>query len=183
MVLLESEKVELGTLASDFDLLGTDDKKHSLADFQGKKALVIVFMCNHCPYVQAQWSRLTSLQEKYKDKGVQFVGINANYNPDYPEDSFEKMKEYSEEYNMNFPYLLDESQEVARAYNAQCTPDIFVYDANQKLAYHGRIDDNWKDGDAATSHELDDALAALVAGEEPDREQHPSMGCSIKWRD
>lgn len=183
MVLLESEKVDLGSPAPDFTLPGIDDRNHSLEEYRGKKALVVVFMCNHCPYVQAQWSRLTTLQEKYKDQEVQFVGINANYNPDYPEDSFEKMKEYAQEYNMNFPYLMDESQEVARAYKAQCTPDIFVYDGEQKLAYHGRIDDNWKDGAAATSHELDAALAVLVRGEKPELDQKPSMGCSIKWRE
>lgn len=183
MVLLESTKVALGTPAPDFSLPGVDDQNHSLEAYKGSKALVIVFMCNHCPYVQAQWDRMVALQEKYKDQAVQFIGINANYNPDYPEDSFEKMKEYAQEYGMNFPYLMDESQEVARAYKAQCTPDIFVYDADQKLAYHGRIDDHWKDGDAATTHELDDALAALVAGNQPKEEQIASMGCSIKWRE
>lgn len=183
MVLLESKKVEMGSPAPDFKLMGVDDREHTLAEYAGEKALVIVFMCNHCPYVQAQWGRLVALQEKYKDRRVQFVGINANYNPDYPEDSFENMKKYYEKYGMNFPYLLDESQKVARAYNAQCTPDIFVYDARQKLAYHGRIDDNWKDGGSATSHELDAALEALVKGERPGPDQKPSMGCSIKWRD
>lgn len=183
MVLLESTKVALGTPAPNFSLPGVDDKDHSLNDYKGVKALVIIFMCNHCPYVQAQWIRMVELQNKYKDQGVQFIGINANYNPDYPEDSFEKMKEYAQEYGMNFPYLMDESQEVARSYKAQCTPDIFVYDADQKLAYHGRIDDSWKDGDAATTHELDDALAVLATGKQPTEEQYPSMGCSIKWRE
>lgn len=183
MVLLESEKVALGSPAPDFTLPGIDEKDHSLQDYKGKKALVIIFMCNHCPYVQAQWSRMVALQEKYMDQDVQFIGINANSNPDYPEDSFEKMKEYADEYSMNFPYLVDESQEVARAYKAQCTPDIFVYDGTLKLAYHGRIDDSWKDATAATSHELDVALTALVDGKIPDTNQKPSMGCSIKWRD
>ncbi len=182
-MLLESTQVPLGTPAEPFSLMGTDDKEYTLEEFKGAKALVIVFMCNHCPYVQALWSRLVELQEKYKDQGVQFVGINPNYNPDYPEDSFEKMKEYYKEYGMNFPYLQDLTQEVARAFKAQCTPDIFVYDAEQKLAYHGRVDDNWKDEGAATKYELDAALEALVKGEKPSEEQKPSMGCSIKWRD
>ncbi|MFH0896225.1 MAG: thioredoxin family protein [Bacteroidota bacterium] len=183
MVLLESTKVPIGTPAKDFSLTGTDDKQYSLADFKGAKALVVIFMCNHCPYVRAQWSRLTALQEKYRDAGVRFVGINSNFNPDYPEDSYEKMKEYFVQYKMNFPYLQDPAQEVARLYGAKCTPDIFVYDAEQKLAYHGRIDDNWKDAEAAKKHELDEALVALVKGETPDLDQKPSMGCSIKWRD
>ena len=183
MVLLESEKIALGTLAHDFKLMGVDDFEHSLADYVGLKALVIVFMCNHCPYVQAQWKKLVALQEKYKEQGVKFVGINPNYNPDYPEDSFEKMKEYYSNYNMNFDYLFDESQEVARKYNAQCTPDIFVYDAELKLSYHGRVDDARSEGEEPTTHELDDAIGTLVKGERPSEDQNPSMGCSIKWRD
>jgi len=183
MVLLESTKVPLGTPAEDFSLPGVDDKTYTLADFDGVKALVIVFMCNHCPYVQSQWKRLVALQNKYREQGVRFVGINPNFNPDYPEDSFEKMKEYAVTYEMNFPYLQDESQEVARSYKAQCTPDIFVYDAEKKLAYHGRVDDNWKDSAAATTSDLDDALGALTRGEKPEEDQYPSMGCSIKWRE
>lgn len=183
MVLLESENIEMGTPAPDFTLMGTDDKEHTLSEFKGKKALVVVFMCNHCPYVQAQWERLVSLQSKFGESGVQFVGINPNSNPDYPEDSFDKMKEYFVEYEMNFPYLVDPKQNVARAFGAKCTPDIFVYDEEQKLAYHGRIDDNWKDGAAATSHELDAVLQLLVDGKVIEMKQNPSMGCSIKWLD
>lgn len=171
----------MGMPAPDFSLKGIDEKMYALNDFKGIKALVVVFMCNHCPYVQAQWDRLIALQEKYKDQDVRFVGINPNATPDFPEDSFEKMKEYAAKRNMNFPYLVDPTQEVARSYSAECTPDIFVYDGDHKLAYHGRIDDNWKDGGAATSHELDAALEALVNGEKPAEEQIPSMGCSIKW--
>ncbi len=183
MVLLESDSIGMGTPAPNFSLMGTDDKEHTLDEFKGKKALVVVFMCNHCPYVQAQWKRLVALQEKFGESGVQFVGINPNSNPDYPEDSFDKMKEYYDEYGMNFPYLVDATQEVARAFGAKCTPDIFVYDEDQKLAYHGRVDDNWKDGDAAESHELNSALQALVDGGSPGMDQKPSMGCSIKWLD
>ncbi len=182
MVLLESEKVSIGTLASDFSLVGTDDQEHSLGEFSEAQVLVIVFMCNHCPYVQAIWDRLVALQAKYGEKGVQFVGINPNFNPDYPEDSLEKMKGYYEQYGMNFPYLLDESQEVARAYGAVCTPDIFVYDAERKLSYRGRIDDNWQEPSAVTKEELAEALDKLVVGEMPSEDQNPSMGCSIKWR-
>ncbi len=182
MVLLESLDILMGEPAVDFSLPGTDDKTYALGDFAGAKVLVVVFMCNHCPYVQAVWGRLVKLQEKYMD-GVKFVGINPNYNPDYPEDSMEKMKEYYEKYGMNFPYLLDETQEVARAYKAQCTPDIFVYDEDRKLTYHGRIDDNWQEEDEVTKRELDEALDVLMKGLRLEEKQFPSMGCSIKWRD
>jgi peroxiredoxin len=181
MVLLESLNIEMGAQIHDFDLKGVDDRNYSLADFADAKLLVIVFMCNHCPYVQAIWSRLVKLQEKFRDRGVQFVGINSNINPDYAEDSPEKMKEYAKEYEMNFPYLADTLQNTARVYMAQCTPDIFVYDDGRKLAYHGRIDDNWKDESAVTKHELDEALTKILVGEKVD-EQKPAMGCSIKWK-
>lgn len=181
MVLIESEKIELGSAAYNFKLKGTDDNDHSLDDYKGAKALVIVFMCNHCPYVQAQWDKLVALQDKYKGSGVKFVGINPNYNPDYPEDSFEKMKEYYEKYGMNFDYLQDPTQEVAKKYKAQCTPDIFVYDENMRLAYHGRVDDARSPGENPATNELDDALELLIKGKQPDSIQYPSMGCSIKW--
>lgn len=183
MTLLESLKLKLGLPAKDFSLRGIDDHTHSLADFADSKVLVIVFMCNHCPYVQAVWSRLNALQEKYKGQSVQFIGINPNVNnPDYAEETFDLMKEYSEKYKMNFPYLEDPGQVVAKQYEAQCTPDIYVYDEERLLAYHGRVDDNWKDETQVTSRELDAALALLVKGEKPDEMQKPSMGCSIKWR-
>lgn len=182
MVLLESSKIQHGTPARDFFLLGIDDEKHTLGDYKAAKILAIVFMCNHCPYVQATWKRLNTLQEKYRSRGVQLVGINPNLNPEYPEETFEKMKEYAEKFEMTFPYLQDETQEVAKSYNARCTPDIFVYDGERKLAYHGRVDDNWKEPEKVTSHELDDAFTALLNGEKLPETEHPSMGCSIKWR-
>ena len=183
MTLLESKGIPMGTPAPDFSLKGVDDQVHSLTDAADAEVFVIVFMCNHCPYVQAIWDRLVALQGKFEDRGVQFVGINPNYHPDYPEDSLEKMKEYYGQHEMNFPYLIDESQEIARAYGAECTPDIFVYDRERKLAYHGRIDDNWQNPDAVTREELSDAIEALLESEVPSEDQNPSMGCSIKWRD
>ncbi len=182
MVLLESLKLEMGTSVIDFDLPATDGKNYSLADFSDSKMLVVVFMCNHCPYVQAIWDRLVKLQDQFVDQGVQFVGINSNLNPNYEEETFEKMKEYFDRYNMNFPYLQDASQDVVREYKAQCTPDIYVFNTDRKLAYHGRIDDNWQDESAVTKHELAKALEAIVDGGVLE-EQYPSIGCSIKWRD
>lgn len=182
MTLLESLKLPLGTIASDFSLPGCDGKTYGLKDFSNAKVLIIVFMCNHCPYVQAVWKRLVDLQAKYAGRGVRFVGINPNKNPEYEEETLEKMAEYSKKYGMNFPYLMDESQSVARAYKAQCTPDIYVFDGDRKLAYHGRIDDSWKDESKVTKRELDDAIARILRGEKPSEDQIPSMGCSIKWR-
>lgn len=184
MVLLHSEMVPLGTPAHDFHLKGIDDEMHSLESFSEAKVLVMIFMCNHCPYVQAVWDRLNSIQWDYADEGVQLVGVNPNAgNPDYPDDSFEAMKEAPVEYGMNFPYLIDETQEVSRMYGAVCTPDIFVYDKDRKLAYRGRIDDSWKDEEKVTSTELRDALDEILAGKGVSKEQKPSMGCSIKWVD
>jgi len=182
MVLLESIAVPLGSNASDFSLIATDGKTYSLADFSDAECLVVVFMCNHCPYVQAVWERLVDLQAKYLDRGVKFVGINPNFHPDYPEETMEKMKEYYDKYKMNFPYLQDETQDIARAYDAQCTPDIFVYNKERKLFYHGRIDDSWRDAAKVTRQELDEAINTLLAGEKLNFESLPTIGCSIKWQ-
>ncbi|MFA5352056.1 MAG: thioredoxin family protein [Candidatus Gracilibacteria bacterium] len=179
MILTESIKGLENTAAKDFSLPATDGKNYSLADFAKQKVLVVIFMCNHCPYVKAVLPRLNTLAEEFKKKGVGFVGINANDSTDYPEDNFEMMKEIE----IAFPYLHDESQEVATAYKAVCTPDIFVYDAERKLSYHGRIDDNWKDAEAVKQQDLKNALEKILAGEKIPREnQIPAMGCSIKWK-
>lgn len=182
MVLLQSENLGLGEKAVDFDLLGISGERYSLESFSGAKVLVIAFICNHCPYVQAIWGRLNELQSRFGAEGVQLVGINPNTaNEDYEEETMEKMKEYAKEYEMNFPYLEDGDQSVAKAYGAVCTPDIYVYDQERKLAYHGRIDDNWKDVSAVTQKEMAEAISTLLKGERPQGVQSPSMGCSIKW--
>lgn len=183
MVLLESLQIPLGSSPHDFSLSGVDGKKYGLASAKESDILVIVFMCNHCPYIQACIERLVRLSNDFQNRGVYFIGINSNDGEQYPEDNFEAMKEFAAEHDIQFPYLHDESQEVARAYNAQCTPDIFVYDKDRKLAYHGRIDDNWKDSDKVTSQDLRNALEALLNGKPVSEDQHPSMGCSIKWRE
>lgn len=184
MVLLESLKVPLGSPAIDFRLEDMHGTECRLEDYRSAKVLAIVFMCNHCPYVQAVWSRLNALQEKYQHQGVQFVGINPNVDhADYADESAQRMPEYAQKYGMNFPYLKDPTQETAKAYRAQCTPDIFVYDQERKLVYHGRVDDSWKDAEKATQHDLDYALSLLAAGKPAPDIQPPSMGCSIKWRE
>lgn len=182
MVLKKSLKIEPDEPAPNFELPGIDGKTYTLDDFSEFDVLCIVFMCNHCPYVQAVIDRLIKLQDEFKDKRVRFVGINSNDSENYPEDSFEKMSEYADSWGLNFPYLRDETQEVAKKYKAQCTPDIFVYDKERKLVYHGRIDDNWKEPEKAEKHELKKAIENLIKGEIVDENQNPSMGCSIKWR-
>ncbi len=179
MVLLESGKTLLGTPAPEFSLPGTDGHVYTLSSFPEKKALVVVFMCNHCPYVVSVIERLNSLARDFFEKGAQFIGINPNDDSEYPEDSFENMKKSPVE----FPYLRDESQEAARAFGAVCTPDIFVYDGERNLSYRGRIDDNWQDESRVQSHDLAEALEKIISGKTiPEAEQHPSMGCSIKWK-
>lgn len=169
MVLLQSSMVPLGTSAPDFNLNGIDGELHSLASYAHKTVLVVVFMCNHCPYVQKIWDDLVALEKRMPDT-VQFVGINANAgNSAYPEDSFEKMKEYAKARGQEFPYLADEAQTVAKAYDAQCTPDIFVYGKDRRLAYRGAFDG------------LESAVNALLKGEDAPVQQTYSMGCSIKW--
>ncbi|MBU1018101.1 thioredoxin family protein [Patescibacteria group bacterium] len=182
MVLLESLQLPMGSDIIDFSLPGTDDKTYSPSNFADKKAVVIIFMCNHCPYVQAILNRLIRLQFHYADKGVQLIGINSNESKNFPDDSFENMKKIAEKKEINFVYLHDESQEVAKVYQAQCTPDIYVFDQGRKLAYHGRLDDNWQEEDAVEKRELRTALDAILESQPVPEPQYPSMGCSIKWR-
>ena len=182
MALTESKQVALGTGAPEFKLPAVDGKTYALADFADAKVLVVLFICNHCPYVQAVEERILSLAREFAPKGVQLVAICANDPTDYPDDSFANLKKRWREKKYGFPYLVDESQETARAYQAVCTPDIFVYNAQRKLAYRGRIDDNWQDAKKITRHELKEALQTLLAGKAPSADQKPSMGCSIKWK-
>ncbi|MBI1870227.1 MAG: thioredoxin family protein [Chlamydiae bacterium] len=166
----------------DFKLKGVDEKEYSVASFKDKKFLVIVFTCNHCPYAQASWPRLIELQKEFASRDIQFVGINPNDDRKYPDDSFSNMKLLAKEKSVNFPYLRDASQEVARAYQAQCTPDVYVYDRARQLKYHGRMDDNWQEPTKVKSHDLKNALETLLQGKVPSEKQMPSMGCSIKWK-
>src|SRR3989338_2030215 len=144
--------------------------------------IVVIFTCNHCPYAQAYEDRIIALAKHFDPEGVQFILINSNNAATYPDDSFEAMKKRHEEKAFPFPYCADESQEVAKAYGALCTPHCFVFDRHRKLKYKGRVDDNWKDPAAVTEHNLRDAIAALVKGEEPPRHEANAIGCSIKWK-
>ncbi|MGH7829375.1 MAG: thioredoxin family protein [Candidatus Binatia bacterium] len=182
MALLKSTDIPLGGPAPDFKLPSVDGKVYALKDFSAAKALVVMFICNHCPYVQAVEDRILKLHRDYKDKGVQVVGICSNDPTDYPDDSPANLLKRWKQKEYGFPYLIDESQAVAKAFGAVCTPDIYVYDAARRLAYHGRIDDNWQHPDQVAKQELRAALDALLAGKPPAGEQWPSMGCSIKWK-
>ncbi len=179
MALLESTGPALGSPAPEFTLPATHGSEVALEDFDAD-TLVVMFICNHCPYVKATIDRLNELAREHE--GTDFVAICSNDPIRYPADNFEAMKNFARERDLVFPYAQDESQEVARAYGAVCTPDIFVYDDERKLAYRGRIDDNWKDAEAVTSRDLHEALVALESGSRPDEDQKPSMGCSIKWK-
>lgn len=172
----------LGEGARYFSLRATDGKIYSLADFSGKKALAVIFTCNHCPYAQAYEERLCELADTYQPKGAQFITICANDAEGYPEDDFSHMVEKNKMLGSRFPYLHDETQAVARAYDAACTPEVYLFDGQQKLVYHGRIDDNYKDPQLVTKHELRDALEATLAGETPKDQLTPAIGCSIKWK-
>ena len=172
----------LGSGLSDFTLKGVDGKFYTADDFKNAEVLIIIFMCNHCPYVIAVIDRLTGFQEKFKSKKVLLAGINSNDPVSYPEDSFENMKLFSSKHKMNFPYLFDETQETARKYQAVCTPDIFVYDKKRVLKYRGRFDDNWKDEKSVKERDLEKAVMLLLEGKEINFAQIPSMGCSIKWK-
>jgi peroxiredoxin len=179
---IESEPIALGTPAPPFRLPGVDGRAHSLDDAAGAKAAVVMFICNHCPYVQAVENRLIALGRELGPKGASFFAIMPNDVRRYPDDHPDRLRERAEGKGYPFPYLYDESQEVARAYGAVCTPDIFVFGPDRKLAYHGRIDDSWKNEAAVTRHELRDAIQAVLDGRAPSPDQIPSMGCSIKWK-
>jgi peroxiredoxin len=172
----------LGTPCPDFTLPAVDGKTYALGDFADAEALVVMFICNHCPYVQAVEDRLIRLAREYRPRGVALVGVCSNDAATYPDDAFDRLAARWRDKGYGFPYLHDEEQTVARAFDAVCTPDIFVYDRQRRLAYRGRIDDSWKDEAKVQSRELAAALDALLAGRRPAAEQRPSMGCSIKWK-
>lgn len=172
----------LGSPAVDFQLKGVDGKSYSLVNFKDKKAVVVVFSCNHCPYAQAYEQRLIQLQEDYFSKNVALVAINSNDDTNYPEDSFPNMVSRSKERGFNFPYVRDESQDIARKYGAICTPHVFAFDQNRRLQYKGRIDDNWKSPADVKTRDLKNALDEILQGKTPSVQETRPYGCSIKWK-
>ncbi|RME88607.1 MAG: thioredoxin family protein [Candidatus Hydrogenedentota bacterium] len=183
MALLESLQIPLGTKMPEFTLKDAHGKQYTSQDLMGENGLLVIFSCNHCPYAQAVWPRLVKLSKFLRENGIGVVAINPNIHPDYPEDDPKKMPEYAKKWGIDFPYLVDDTQSVAKQFKAQCTPDLYLYDKNQKLYYHGRLDDNWQNPDAVKEESLKIAAEKMLANEPPPEKQYPSMGCSIKWRD
>lgn len=182
MVKTASTMLPLGTAAPDFRLPNVDGSVVSLSDLKGGKALVVMFICNHCPFVKHIAGQLVQLHNDYAPKGVRFVGISSNDVSTHPSDSPEAMKTEAQIQGYRFPYLYDETQSVAKAYRAACTPDIFVFDEAQKLVYRGQIDDSRPgNGKPVTGADLRAALDAILNGRPVAAQQTPSIGCNIKW--
>lgn len=171
----------LGEKAPEFgDLMGADGKRYSLGSFDDKPVLVVMFTCNHCPYVVSYEDRIIAIQRDYAGKGVQLVAINSNDDKSYPEDGYPEMVKRAKEKHFNFPYLRDPDQKVAEAYGAVCTPHVFAFDSDRKLRYRGRIDDS-RDPSRVKSHDLRNALDDMLAGRDVREADTRPFGCSIKW--
>ncbi|OVE80924.1 thioredoxin family protein [bacterium K02(2017)] len=151
------------------------------SELMGDKGLLVIFTCNHCPYAIAIWPRTIALANHAKTLGINTVAINPNIHPNYPEDSPEKMQEKITEWGISFPYLVDASQQIAKDYQAQCTPDIYLFNQQEQLVYHGRVDDNWQEESKVTKQELKEAIDNLANDQPISKNQYHSIGCSIKW--
>ncbi len=183
MVLLESQiKLKKGHSAPNFELLGIDDKIHRLKDYENYKGILVIFMCNHCPYVKAKVAALNELFEEC-GKDIAIIAINSNDPTNVPEDSFEKMKQIAKEKNFQFDYLVDETQEIAKKYGAMCTPDTFLFNSQKELVFHGKIDNAMKPDDVATEKTMIVNIKKLISGEKIENDFDPSIGCSIKWKE
>ena len=179
-----SNMVNLGTLAPDFTLYDViSEKNKSLNELRGKKGSVIMFICNHCPYVKHVNKTIVDLANKFNDYGINFIAISSNDIINYPEDSPELMKLNAQEYNFIFPYLYDESQEIAKKYDAACTPDFYLYNNKLRLVYRGQLDDSRPgNGIECNGGDLDYAINCLLSNNGNDKVQKPSIGCNIKWK-
>lgn len=186
MAATESTMLELGVKAPDFNLLNCNPEvaaeRVSLADYAAAKALLVMFVCNHCPYVIHLRSALINLAREYADRGLAVVAISSNSMQTHPQDGPQEMRKEALEHHFPYAYLFDESQAVAKAYKAACTPDFYLFDAEQKLAYRGRFDGSRPKNDIpVTGEDMRRAIDAVLAGEQPEGEQIPSIGCNIKW--
>ncbi|MEK6627443.1 MAG: thioredoxin family protein [Bdellovibrionota bacterium] len=175
------EKIEFGQDLPDFLLLATDGKSYKKKDFLNHNPLVVMFICNHCPYVKAIEDRLIALGHDLKKLNINVIAICSNDEVNYPDDSYQNLKKRAEEKKYPFVYLHDKTQEVAKRFGAVCTPDFFVYDQQAKLSYRGNLDDSWKEPSQVKNRELFDAVIELSQNKKISRPQTPSMGCSIKW--
>lgn len=181
---VHSAMLPLGTIAPDFTLLDTcSNQQRSLSEFKSNIATVIMFLCNHCPYVKYIQPKLTQLAIEYQAKGIQFIAISSNDITAYPEDGPDFMRKEAENYGYTFPYFYDESQQVAKAYQAACTPDFYVFDRDLRCVYRGRFDSATpRNNEPVTGTDLRSALDQLLAGKSIDSDQKASLGCSIKWK-
>ena len=182
MVRLETPVCDFGTPAADFHLPATDGKAYTLAELRGPKGLLVMFICNHCPYVQAVRERMVRDVLELKLLGINAVAISSNDVADYPEDSFENMKKIALDWALPMPYLYDASQEVAKRYGAVCTPDFFGYNSDLKLQYRGRLDESRKEAVPNATRDLFEAMKLVAQTGHGPKQQIPSMGCSIKWK-
>lgn len=182
MVALETPPVTAGWKAPDFYLPGIDGKSYSLADVTGPKGLVVMFICNHCPYVQAIIDKIVRDMAELKSCGVHAIAIMSNDTAAYPSDDFPSMKRFAADHQFGFPYVIDETQDIARAYDAVCTPDFFGFEAGLTLRYRGRLDSSRKDKTATSERELFLAMKQLAETGTVPATQYPSIGCNIKWR-
>jgi peroxiredoxin len=182
MARTETPVCEFGKSAPEFALPGVDGKTYRLADVRGPNGLLVMFICNHCPYVQAVRSRIVRDVKELRELGIGAVAISSNDPTDFPEDSFENMKRIAVEWGLPMPYLFDESQEVAKIFGAVCTPDFFGYNKDLKLQYRGRLDESRKESVPNARRDLFEAMKQVAQNGQGPREQIPSMGCSIKWK-
>ena len=184
MAAVESKMISLGTVVPDFELLDVHiNQVRSYHTLRGDQGTVIMFICNHCPYVKHIIEEVVKVANKYLDEGITFIAISSNDVDNYPDDSPEKMQEFAEDHHFPFPYLYDETQDVAREFDAACTPDIYVFDSDDKLVYRGQFDDSRpKNDEPVTGKDLRNALTNLLNGMPINPEQKPSIGCNIKWK-
>lgn len=183
MVSLQTPICDFGWKAPDFELPGVDGKRWKLADAQGPNGTLVMFICNHCPYVKAIRPRLVNDLKELKVLGINAIAIMSNDPTDYPEDSFEQMKAVASEFDFPFPYVIDETQAVAKAYGAICTPDFFGFNNKLELQYRGRFDESRKETAESSTRDLFHAMKLIAETGQGPREQIPSIGCSIKWID
>jgi len=172
--------LKTGDNAPEFTLKGVDDKMHSLDDYS-KKGLLVIFMCNHCPFVKAKIEAIKEIHDKFRDE-ISIVGINSNDSVKYPDDDFNSMKAVAEEKGLEIDYLVDETQEIAKKYGAVCTPDPFLFDSEKKLVFHGRIDDAMNPDAVANEKVMINNIEKFLNGEKIEKDFDPSIGCSIKWK-
>lgn len=179
---MPDNKLKINSLLPEFHLPGTDGNMYSSDSFSNREILIVIFSCNHCPYVQAYEQRIIELQNEFNENSVQIVAISSNDAVKYPEDSFDEMKKRAESKNFNFPYLYDQSQEIAIAFGATHTPQVFLFNSEKKLKYEGKIDDNWQEPELVNSRYLRDAILEVLDRKDVSVPETFSIGCTIKWK-